>query len=185
MNKLNLKDNQKIVILGLGSVGKCIIHYIDTFFNIKFDNIYLVDKHIIVYPTIQNAIDKKASFINYEITDSNSINHLFDSLIKLQKNDIVIDVTTNTDTLEIYKYTNNNSIHYINTSIEDYNKQYNDFMDKTIFFQHDKLKKLEKKSNISSLIEFGMNPGLISIFTKHGIKKLTKEVLDYQTRTGS
>ena len=55
-------------------------------------------------------------------------------------------------------------------------------MEKTIFSQHIKLNKLKQKSNISSLIEFGMNPGLISIFTKYGLKKLTKEVLDYQLK---
>jgi homospermidine synthase len=42
-----------------------------------------------------------------------------------------------------------------------------------------------KNKQTTTLIEYGMNPGLISTFVRYGLKRLTREVLEYQIENSS
>lgn len=180
----------KIIFLGCGAVSKCCIYYLRHFFKFKYNNITIIDKdpNAFDFPTIRKAVKKGATTLHYTISRKN-ISHLLDNILKLQKHDIVIDLTTNTPTYKIVKECRMRKLLYINTSIEDdyklnINKQCP--IDNSIFIQHANLQSIGNKSsdheNITSIIEFGMNPGLISVFVKQGIINLTKTVLKYQIK---
>lgn len=164
----------QLVILGCGGVGKCIITYLNTF--LEYKKVYMIDKD----ESIQNhEIIKKVKDGIFLIIDLNKINiaEYFNTL-KLEQHDFIIDLTTDTPTYEIYKYCRLNGIHYINTSIED---NYGVNSHKFICTQHNNLIKLEiniKKTignNNTCLIEFGMNPGLISLFINKCLDFIKRE----------
>lgn len=191
--KIDIFENQKIIILGQGSVGKCLMRYIDDFFNINYKtSLFMIEKRKeeANFPSIKEAINKGAKFINIEITNEN-FKDLLDKTIKINKYDIIIDVTTRTNTFEILKIVRHRGLLYINTSIEDnrVDTEQDTFLEQTIYFQHINLKNLELKLKgldpVTTLIEFGMNPGLISIFVKYGIRNLAKQVIKYQVEHGT
>lgn len=182
----------KIIFLGCGSVAKCCIHYLPQFFKINYNQVIIIDKDpsAFNFPTVQQAIKKGAKTINFTITRKN-IEDFLDNTIKATKYDIIIDLTTNTSTYKILKACRIRKLLYINTSIED---DYKLHVNKTcpinnsIFMQHINLLSIANKTsnnddNITSIIEFGMNPGLISVFVKQGIIDIAKKVLQYQIKT--
>lgn len=189
MEKIKIHRNQKLVVLGIGAVGKCVLNYISDFFDINYKtSLFFLDKdeNESKFSIVQEAIKKGATFIHHNIEcNLNSLNKLFDEILKLNKLDIIIDVTTRTNTFELFKAVRTRGILYINTSIEDDRKHLMDqYMNKTIFYQHINLKNIDEKLKdhfpVSTLMEYGMNPGLISTFVRYGIKNLTKQVLAYQ-----
>jgi homospermidine synthase len=190
MKKINIK-NKKIVILGCGAVGKAVIYYLKDFFDYKFDNLYILDKNNDEkkFPAVDNAIVMGAHYINIEVTRNNVEDLLFKKL-KLKEKDILIDVSTQTPTYFILNLCRKYQIFYINTSIEDdIGKDPNDNThDNSIFMQHmnilDIVNKSKEYGNITNLIEYGMNPGLISSFSKYAIRDVAKQVLKFQIKKG-
>jgi len=190
---IDIFKNQKIIVLGVGGIGKAVIKYIDDFFKIDYTtSLFIVemDAKQSEFPSVKNAIVRGAKFINIELTNTN-LNEIFNKMIGVNKYDIVIDVTTRTNSFEIFKFIRHAGLLYINTSIEDnrVDTKHDTYMEQTIYFQHLNLKNLEQKlkgtDNVTTLFEFGANPGLISIFVKHGIKKLAKQVIEYQIEHGT
>jgi homospermidine synthase len=184
----------KFIFLGCGAVSKCCIYYLPQFFKTTYNQVTIIDKdkNSFNFPTIKNAIKNGANHHIFNITRDN-ITTLLDKIIKVNKHDIVIDLTTNTPTYILLKECRIRKLLYINTSIEDdepLNINKNCPIDNSIFLQHINLLTIANKTsnnddNITSIIEFGMNPGLISIFVKQGIINLTKLVLKHQIRNKS
>jgi homospermidine synthase len=187
MNPVHLKPDQKIVFFGCGSVAKCCIHYLNHFIKCKMSQVTIIDKNKTtkIFPSVKQAIKKGAHFIHLTI-DRNNLVWLLDTKLKLSKYDLVIDLTTNTSTYNILKECRMRSLLYINTSIEDDENNLTEEntcpTNSGIFLQHLNLQAIAEKTkdynNVTSLIEFGMNPGLISVFVKQGIMNLSKMVID-------
>jgi len=174
---------KKIVILGCGSTGKCVSYYLDKFFKFDYKNLYVVDKlkEEKDFPTMKELINLGAHYVNFEIKRDN-LDKLFKDKIGLSKKDIIIDLTTRTPTYTIILHCRKNQYFYINTSIESDDKGWTENMcDDSIFQQHvnimDVISKTAHYGNVTNIIEYGMNPGLISTFIIFGIKDLAKKVL--------
>ena len=184
----------KFIFLGCGAVSKCCIYYLPQFFKMDYSQVIIIDKdkNSFNFPTVKNTITKGAKTIHYTVTKHN-IQTLLDKIIKVNEYDIVIDLTTNTPTYTILKECRIRKLLYINTSIEDDEPltiTKNCPINNSIFLQHINLLAITNKTsnnddNITSIVEFGMNPGLISVFVKQGIINLTKNVLKYQIRNNS
>lgn len=184
----------KFIFLGCGAVSKCCIYYLPKFFKIDYNQVTIVDKdkNSFDFPTVKNAIQQGSTIIHYAITRDN-ITTLLDKIIKVKEHDIVIDLTTNTSTYIFLKECRIRKLLYINTSIEDdkpLNVNKSCPINNSIFLQHTNLLAIANKTsniddNITSIIEFGMNPGLISVFVKQGILNLTKLVLRHQIKNNS
>jgi homospermidine synthase len=192
MNDLiKLKPNQKIVILGCGAVGKCCVYYLDQFIKYKPSQVIIIDKDPTCkkFPTVKKAIKNGINFLELTIKRDN-LEWLLDEKLKLSKYDLIIDLTTNTPTYLILKECRMRGILYMNTSIEEDNIELNENnicpINNGIFLQHLNLQVIAEKTkdygNITSLIEFGMNPGLISVFVKQGIINLAKKIVKYKNK---
>jgi homospermidine synthase len=181
--------NKKVIILGSGSVGKCVLYYLKSYLKtVQYKNVYIVDKLVEPqhFPAVQKRLQEGAHYIVFNITVS-TLNTLFNNLIGARPGDVVIDLTTRTNCYEIFRYTRKHGLHYINTSVEEefepeIKKPCHCPLDGTIWLQHSRLYDIErrtKEQSVTSIIEFGMNPGLISVFVKHGILDIARYVLQH------
>lgn len=168
-NKINF--NNKIIILGIGGIGKCISHYLSNYINYDCSKMHLVDKDIDAFnfPTVKKLIDAGACKTVFNITRFNYIG-FFNKTI--EEGDIIIDCTVRTPCMKFLKYLKNSNVYYINTSIEQdkclYNENY-DLYKRSIAKQHQEISKI---TNVKGrfLIEYGMNPGLITSFLYKALK---------------
>jgi len=167
-NKINITD-KKIIFFGCGAVAKCCLYYFSYFFIFDYKKVIIIDKlqREKDFPIIKYYLKKKSLFLNKEITEDN-YKEFFDTL-NLKEKDIIIDLTTRTPTLCIFKYCRLNNLFYINTASEQYLlKNIN-----SIAIQHSNYYDIARKTSmcnsVTTLIEYGMNPGLISSFVLKGI----------------
>ena len=183
-NKINIKD-KKIIFLGCGSIAKCCLYYLTYFFIFDYKNIIIIDKleREKDYPVVKYYLRKKSIFLVKEVTEENYV-EFFNSL-QLKEKDIIIDLTTETDTLCFFKYCRLNNLFYINTASEQYFlKPIN-----SIAIQHynydDIVRKTNHCNNVTTLIEYGMNPGLISSFVLKGIDDLANHFINVNCHNNS
>lgn len=183
------KKSRKYVILGCGSVGKCVLHYLPRFLKgTLYKDVYVVDKlsEPRNFPAVANCVQQGAHYIHLELTVE-TLEKLFKDT--LTAGDVVIDLTTRTDCYEFFRLTRKYALHYINTSIEEiYEPESgtcNCPIDGSIWYQHAQLLDIAERTKRfnppTSIMEFGMNPGLISVFVKEGIIQLAEYVLKNST----
>jgi homospermidine synthase len=175
--RMKLEKNQKIIFLGCGSVAKCCIYYLDKFIKYRPEQVYIIDKDPDTqkFPSVVEIVRNGAKFLHFELKRDNL-------------DDIIIDLTTQTCTYHIFQECRMRNILYINTSIEDDDIVQDSTItcpvNNGIFLQHINLQVIADKTkdygNTTALIEFGMNPGLISVFIKQGIMNLAKQVIKYR-----
>jgi len=184
---MKTKINGKIILLGCGGVGSGTLYYLTDFFDFKPKQVYFIDKDpkVVEFPTTKRLIEKGYTFINYTITRYN-FPDLLEKIIRVKAYDIVIDLTTCTETNEILMECRSRRILYFNTSIEDdhiLSGKQTCPIDSTIFLQHYNIQLIAEKTrrisdNITTIIECGMNPGLISICVKQGILDIADRVIE-------
>jgi len=172
-NKINITD-KKIIFLGCGAVAKCCLYYFSYFFYFDYKKVIIIDKLQSEkdFPIVKYYLKNKSTFLVREVNEDNHI-EFFISL-KLRNKDIIIDLTTRTPSLCFFKYCRLNNLFYINTASEQYLlKGIN-----SISVQHSNYYDIARKTsmcdNVTTIIEYGMNPGLISSFVLKGIDDIAK-----------
>ena len=167
-SKVSIRD-KKIVFLGCGAVAKACLYYFHHFFNFDYTNVVIIDmlQREREKPIVKHYLKNGSTFLNKEVTEDNYKEFL--NSLQLKEKDIIIDLTTRTPSLCFFKYCRLHSIFYLNTASEQY--LVNGI--NSIALQHWNYEDIERKTdycdNITSLIEQGMNPGLISSFVLKGI----------------
>jgi|LakMenEpi03Aug12_release.lakeMendotaPanAssembly.Ray.scaffolds.fasta_scaffold00397_16 homospermidine synthase len=164
---------RRILLLGIGGVGKCIAYYLQTFFEFDNKDFFIVDKDDkqAEFVTIKELISKGVNFIHKEI--GKDYKKFFGDL--LSKDDIVIDCTARSPCIKWLKFLTKCEIFYINTSIE------SDVMTNnkgpylnSISHQHKQIDKLKTGLKGRFLIEYGTNPGLITSFCYKALDDMAK-----------
>ena len=176
-NRIDITE-KKIIFLGCGAVAKCCLYYFSYFFNFNYKNVTIVDKlqREKEFPVVKHYLRNKSIFLVREVNEDNYL-EFFNSL-KLRCKDIIIDLTTRTPSLCFFKYCRLNNLFYINTASEQFLlKDIN-----SIAVQHcnyfDIARKTSMCRNVTTLVEFGMNPGLISLFVLKGIDDIAQYFID-------
>lgn len=170
INKINIQD-KKILFLGCGAVSKCCLSYFKDYFIFDYTKVVIVDKSSKEkdFPSVDHYLKRNSRFIVKEI-DKNNYKDLFDSF-DLREKDIVIDLTTRTPTFEFFTYCRLNNLFYTNSSSEQSFAKDHRF--ESMILQHynymDIVRKTPHCNNVTTLIEYAINPGLISSFTLKGI----------------
>lgn len=170
LDKISIKD-KKILFLGCGAVSKCCLSYLKNYFIFDYTKVIIVDKSSKEkeFPIVNDYLKEGSVFIVKEIDKSN-YKTLFDSFY-LREKDIVIDLTTRTPTFEFFTYCRLNNLFYTNSSSEQSFAKDHRF--ESMVLQHynymDIVRKTPHCKNVTTVIEYAINPGLISSFTLKGI----------------
>jgi homospermidine synthase len=172
--------DKKFVFLGCGSVGKASICFLQEFFEIDYTNVYIIDEiDMKDVPCLQDIFKKGANFMKIRLEDDD-YEPLF-KLLKLRPFDFVIDLTTNTNCFKLVETCKLKSLLYLNTSLE-INWHFNEdstAYDESLLKRHDVIDKIVEKTQGSAtqILEFGMNPGLISHFVLQALMDISALVL--------
>ena len=170
-----------IWFIGMGGVGRAVIELWN------LEKLYLDNKIYVIEPEALKQTAKwifknrKMKHIQDELTEKNA-----DYLLKkVNNNSFVIDVSVNVSCnfiLEILQ--KKQPLGYINTSIERWEtfkdpdkkmpNKYKDFKEETLYYQEQLIKKDIKTNKHAFLINQGMNPGLVSQFTKMALTEVAK-----------
>lgn len=166
-----------IVIWGFGPVGTSLLELL-TMVSTKVHDIFIFEPNI-QRKEIALKINKSVSFSNVAVTPQN-INQLMSPILQKSANKpiLLFDLTSGTETLKFLEWVANKPIFYINTSFESTehvdikkaNRQ--DVIKHSTVGQHRTALYEMNKPMMTCVVEAGMNPGLISHFTKVGIEKL-------------
>ena len=172
---------RKYVFIGVGSIAKPSLHYLDQFVDLDYKNVYLVDQYDMrEKKSLKKVFERGAHFIQQKLGDEDW-EPLFRKL-DLKPHDIVVDLTTDTNGPMIVEILRKMSVIYMNTAIEiNWHNVGSTLYDNSLQIRHDKLKEIIKKvkdpHNVSHMYEFGMNPGLISHFVFQGLLDIAGHVL--------
>lgn len=175
-----IEFNGKILIIGMGSVGRAILPLLFQLIKIKPENVMVIDM-INVKDRIKKYIDMGIIFKNVKITEDNYES----TLSKYTKGDFIIDCAWNIDTLALLKICVKNDIMYINSSIEEWDP-YDPFVhiktqDYTLYDRQMELRDWINNLDISTvptiILDHGANPGMVSHLVKKGMIDISKQIV--------
>lgn len=158
------------LIIGLGSVGFNFLQLIRDNNEFDPDSFYCIDPSDKAYDKWISIGGKPSNFIKQNVEFDN-----WQQLLSILKpGDYLLDFGMLIKNLEVVKYCLDRQIHYLNTADSSWP---NDLSWRTVhqhFLEYLELEKQYGRGYHTSVIEFGMNPGLVSIFAKQCIKDIVK-----------
>ena len=163
MNETGISES--IYLLGFGAVGQ-------SFFRIFMENEkYEKD----VFHVVDEDLSKKEMFIsaggkpeNFHCIQVNRTNYI--GLLQMIKSgDYFIDLGIDIKNIELLKYCLTNGIHYLSTADSSWKDDDEWKSAHQHFLEYKHLKHTIPTRQVTSVIEFGMNPGLVSTFVKAAI----------------
>ena len=167
-----LKFNGRIMQFGFGAVGKSFYEKVKK--EIKFDeknyfvitqNKYEFDAFVKMGGLVQNYIVSEITKDNYE--------KVFSTYLK--EGDLLIDFADTVGTRDIADFCARNSIMYINTGETDWPSHWYSIFEENLLKRKLKEKYKDSLNNRYPIVfHHGNNPGLVSHFTKLGIKYIVK-----------
>lgn len=175
------RQDRKYVFVGVGSIAKPSLHFLDQFIDVNYKNVYLVDQYDMrEKKSLQKVFQRGAHFIQQSLND-NDWEPLFKKL-DLKPFDVVIDLTTDTNGFKVIETLRKMSVMYINSAIEiNWHNTSDGLYANSLLFRHHKvleiLANIKDPKNATHLYEFGMNPGLISHFVFQGLLDIAGHVL--------
>ena len=163
----------KFVVFGLGMVGYSFLKIVKKEGLFNADNWYIMDKTSDMKEKFINLGGKPSHFIQTDIKHGQ-----YDDFFSFfEKGDYLLDFSsaeTNTDFLEICMQ---RDIHYLSTSSLPYEEGQSFLPSYHDFEIYKSLKEQNNPTGATSIIEFGMNPGMVSCF----MKKCMKEIISHDT----
>ena len=170
--------NNKVLIIGFGSVGKCTLPLLLKHVDIPYKNITVVDfadKHAAMKPWIAKGV----TYSQEKITPINITKVLSKHV---SAGGLVLDLSWNIDCLEMLSWCHSNKVLYVNTSVEEWDPyaaihQKSPFQ-KSLYFKQMEIRSMVAKwrnESITAVVDHGANPGLISHFAKKGLIDIAKK----------
>jgi len=174
----------KVLMIGYGSVGRCVLPVLLKHIDIPCKNITIVDfadKHDALRPWIRKGV----RYSQEKITPMNITKVLSRHV---GAGGLIIDLSWNIDCLDMLAWCHNNKVLYANTSVEEWDPYAaihtrNPFK-KSLYYKQLEIRNMVSKWNnesITAVLDHGANPGLISHFTKKGLVEIAKKVIHDKT----
>ena len=171
----------KVLIVGYGSVARCVLPLLLKHISIQYKNITIIDcadKRRDLSPWIRRGI----KFSQEKITPLNISRILSEHV---SPGGIIIDLSWNIDCIGMLGWCHENKVLYINTSVEEWDP-YADIRNKTpfqksLYYRQKEIRKIVsrwKYPAMTAIIDHGANPGLISHFTKKGLVDIAQKMLN-------
>lgn len=159
----------RILILGCGSVSRCLQPLILRHFEMDFSKLTIMDFEDL-RPTIPDTLNAGARYVQDRVTREN-LGELLSQHVG--NGDLLIDLAWNIDCNDIIDWCHQHNVLYLNTSVELWDP-YEDAgavspLDRTLFVRHMRLRTLRDgyaNPGPTAVVEHGANPGLVSHWTK-------------------
>jgi len=173
--------NNKVLIIGYGSVSRCTLPVLLKNIKIPYKNITVID-FIDYRKALKPWTDKGIRYFQEKITPFNMTTILSKYV---SAGGLIIDLAWNIDCIEILTWCHDNKVLYVNTSVEVWDP-YADIhnkspYEKSLYYRQmlirDVISKWNGADSTSAVIDHGANPGLISHFTKQGILDIAEKLL--------
>ncbi len=179
-----IKFKNKILVIGFGSVGKCVLPVLLKHIDIPTKNITIVD-FADKREDLRHWIKKGIRYSQEKITPLN-ITKILSKYVS--PGGIVLDVSWNIECLDMLNWCHSNKVLYVNTSVEEWDPyaaiHNKSPFKKSLYYKQMEIRKMVAKWNngcITAVLDHGANPGLISHFTKKAIYDIAKKVLKEKT----
>lgn len=174
---MHISFKGRILLLGCGSVSRCLQPLILKHFDMDFSKFTILD-----FEDLRHLIpDTLAAGVNYvqDRVEPHNLNTLLSQYVGA--GDLLIDLAWNIDADEIIQWCYDHQVLYINTSIELWDP-YTEAdktspPDRTLYVRHMKLRASaakRAKNGTTSIVEHGANPGLVSHWTKVALEDITQ-----------
>ncbi|MEI8365116.1 MAG: saccharopine dehydrogenase C-terminal domain-containing protein [Parachlamydiaceae bacterium] len=171
----------RIVFLGCGSVAQCTLSIMQAVIKISTHRISIID-FVDNRERIAASIAQGASYFIERVTPEN-----YAAILKkhLSAGDLLIDLAWNIETIALIEWCHANGVLFINTSVEEWdpytgarNKKPQEL---TLYHRQMQLRKMiegwKDKKGPTAIVDHGVNPGLVSHFTKIGLEDIANEII--------
>lgn len=176
----------RIVMLGYGSVGQCVLPVIERHFEMPLEKVTVIEA--------DDHQEKFAPFskkgMNYKIFTLNP-NNLAETLAQhLSTGDLLINLTAGVDALEVIEWCQGNGVLYVDTSLEPWADNYGELTpswSRTHYNSHETIRHAAKrwrKDGPTAVVTHGANPGIVNHFVKAATLDIAKAMeLEFTTPT--
>lgn len=161
----------KFVIFGLGMVGRSFLRLAYENSLVNSENWYAIEKNPQLIDLFCKYGGKAENYktINVKLSD-------YEQIFSFLKNgDYLLDMSSFQGNTDLLQFCIKKNIHYLSTCslpLEENGVTVPDYHDFSIYRQ---MKEQGINSEATSIIEFGMNPGMVSCFMKQALKTIIKE----------
>ncbi len=161
----NFMKGSRLTILGLGLVSRSLINLLLSEKAYTIDDIRVVDKDAEAFSCYSSLGGKKENFINLSM-DSKNYHEIFTGM---KKGDYLIRLANGCDDKILVKECMERGIHYICTSEDEFpDAPVESFSYRTSFYRVKEI--IEQSGGLAtSVLQFGVNPGLVSVLTKKAL----------------
>jgi len=176
-----MKFNGKLLVIGCGSVSQCALPLILKFIETSPKNIMIMDYQD-NRSRVKEVLDKGVNYTMERITRQN-----YKELLGKYtgSGDMIIDLAWNIDCNEIVTWCRENKVHYVNTSVEEWDpymdSERNNPTKYTLYARHMEIREMIRKwgdnQGATAVVDHGANPGLVSHFTKQALIDIAKKIL--------
>ena len=167
--------NNKIYMIGYGSVGRPLLYMLLKILKIQPENITVIDKMDKINE-IYEFMKLGVKFIKVHITKDNYLQLLKD----ISKNDLIIDCGYDLSTNDLIELCQNKGCNFINSCIDDWDDVHcgDEVINNTLYMRNNRLMNLNnsyKNKNFNAIISMGCNPGNVSLWVKIGLEQINKK----------
>lgn len=176
-----MKFGGKILIIGCGSVSQCAIPLVLKLIDMPARNVTIMD-FVDNRARVKDSLEKGVNYVIDKITPDN-YKELLGKYVG--KGDLIIDLAWNIDCIAMVNWCRENQVLYANTSVEEWDPYKDDERNNptkyTLYSRHMELRqKIDMspdKKHITTVVDHGANPGLVSHFTKHALLDIAAKIL--------
>lgn len=178
---MKIPFNGRVLVLGCGSVSRCLQPLILRHFDMDFSKLTIMDFEDL-RALIPDTLASGARYVQDRVTRDNLPTLLGQYA---GPGDLLIDLAWNIDCNAIIEWCHDNQVLYINTSVEVWDP-YEEAgaippIDRTLYVRHMRLRQLRDRwveKGPTAVVEHGANPGLVSHWTKVALMDLATATLN-------
>lgn len=170
--------NNKILIIGCGSIGTALLPLLIKFIIINPSNITIIDKNENRFCKIQPYVIQGVKPTHIKITKENA-NKIIISDLKFAQDDIIIDASYEINTDFMFELCEQYGISYINSSVEMWEKE--SILKESDQTFYSRFKIIENKNKMLTIkknnfiVSMGCNPGNVNIWLLYALEKINKQ----------
>ncbi len=164
-------DTSRIMLLGFGGVGRSLFKLLLEEKLFPIDNIMIADKTRKAFRYFEKNGGRKENFYLFQM-DSKCYKEILDHL---EAGDYFIYLAVGSDHLTLAKECAAREIHFLCTTDDTfYDQPFNEpFRYRKHFYEYKELM-LATEGHATSVLQFGSNPGLVSLLTKRALKEIVE-----------